>query len=215
MPPLLHHIGHRNSNAHASSPTTAAPVCQTNTSSMKYIRGAPVLWLGGWLIQIVNDFARTPVVGNTEPLSGTWAHELVGFSAAPSVFSEKRLTLNATKARLRAAECSISREDVPADWIHHPFAFGSLSASKSGLAPLAVGVLKHSLQDRGQMAEYARASAEAADEANITIRVINHPAKGPAPPGKVFPPFCIIFFLPQMTTNSHLAYPRTSAVRGA
>jgi len=45
--------------------------------------------------------------------------------------------------------------------------------------------------------------------------LINHPAKGPAPPGKVFPPFCIIFFLPQMTTNSHLAYPRTSAVRGA
>ena len=46
------------------------------------------------LIQIVSDFARTPVAGNTEPLSGTWVHEPVGFSAAPSVFSEKRLTLN-------------------------------------------------------------------------------------------------------------------------
>ena len=124
------------------------------------------------LIQIVNDFARSPIVGNTEPLSGTWVREPVGFSAAPSVFSEKRLTLNVIKTRLHAAACAISREDVPAEWVHHPFAFDSLSASKSGLAPLAVDVLKHSLQDRGQMAEYARALAEAADEANITIRVI-------------------------------------------
>ena len=101
------------------------------------------------LIQIVGDFARTPVAGNTESLSGIWVHEPVGFSAAPSVFSEKRLTLNAIKARLHAAACSIAREDVPADWVHHPFAFDSLSASKSGLAPLAVDVVKHSLQDRG------------------------------------------------------------------
>ena len=123
------------------------------------------------LIQIVSDFARTPVAGNTEPLSGTWVHEPVGFSAAPSVFSEKRLTLNVTKARLNAAACSIAREDVPADWVHHPFAFDSLSASESGLAPLAVDVMKHSLQDRGQMSEYAQALVSAADEANITIRV--------------------------------------------
>ena len=57
------------------------------------------------LIQIVNDFARTPIVGNTEPLSGTWVHEPVGFSAAPSVFSEKRLTLNVIKTR--PARCSV------------------------------------------------------------------------------------------------------------
>ena len=124
------------------------------------------------LIQIVDDFARSPIVGNTEPLTGTWVREPVGFSASPSVFSEKRLTLNVIKTRLHAAACAISREDVPAEWVHHPFAFDSLSASKSGLAPLAVDVLKHSLQDRDQMAEYARALATAADEANITIRVI-------------------------------------------
>ena len=124
------------------------------------------------LIQIVNDFARSPIVGNTEPLSGTWVHEPVGFSAAPSVFSEKRLTLNVIKTRLHAAARAISSEDVLADWVYHPFAFDSLSASKSGLAPLAVDVLKNSLQDLGQMAEYARALAEAADGANITIRVI-------------------------------------------
>ena len=120
----------------------------------------------------MNDFACSPIVGNTEPLTGTWVREPAGFSVAPSVFSEKRLTLNVIKTRLHAAACAISREDVPAEWVHHPFAFDSLSASKSGLAPLAVGVLKHSLQDRGQMAEYARALAEAADEANITVRVI-------------------------------------------
>ena len=123
------------------------------------------------LVQILNAFARTPVAGNTESLSGTWVHEPVGFSAAPSVFSEKRLTLNAIKTRLHAAACSIAREDVPLDWVHHPFAFDALSASKSGLAPLAVHVVKHSLQDRDQLKEYALALVSAAEEANITIRV--------------------------------------------
>ena len=124
------------------------------------------------LTQILDDFARSPVVGNTEPLTGTWVREPVGFSASPSLLSEKRLTLNVIKTRLHAAACAIPREDVPAEWIHHPFAFDSLSASKSGLAPLAVDVLRHSLQDRDQMAEYARALATAADESNITIRVV-------------------------------------------
>ena len=83
------------------------------------------------------------------------------------------MTLNVIKTRLHAAACSIAREDVQADWVHHPFAFDSLSASKSGLAPLAVGVVKQSLQDRDQfkLKEYALALVSAADEANITIRV--------------------------------------------
>ena len=87
------------------------------------------------------------------------------------MFSEKRLTLNVIKTRLHAAACSIAREDIPADWVHHPFAFGALFASKSGLAPLAVDVAKHSLQGRDQLKEYALALVSAAEEANITIRV--------------------------------------------
>ena len=71
-----------------------------------------------------------------------WVREPIGFSASPSVSSEKRLTLNVIKTRLHAAACSIALEDVPADRIHHPFAFDALSSSKSGLAPLAVDVFE-------------------------------------------------------------------------
>ena len=67
------------------------------------------------LIQIIGGFPRTPVVGNVEPLVGTWVKEPVGFSAVPSVFSEKRLTLNIIKTRLHAAACAIAREGVPAE----------------------------------------------------------------------------------------------------
>ena len=123
------------------------------------------------LIQIIGSFARTPVTGNVAPLAGTWVKEPVGFAAAPSVYSEKRLTLNIIKTRLHAAACAIARDDVPAEWTHHPYAFDSLSASKSGLAPLAVDVVAHAIDDREQLSTYALALVAAADEMNITVRV--------------------------------------------